>query len=100
LWPFPEKAIDEVIGGGAKQFLSVELNMGQMVQDVRLAVNGRATVDFFCRTGGVLPTPEEVLVAIEALAQGNEIAQSSEVGAVGSVLPHPRHRKSTYERGE
>ena len=100
LWPFPEKAIDEVIAGGAKHFLSVELNMGQMVQDVRLAVNGRATVDFFGRTGGVLPTPEEVLVAIEALAQGNEIAQSSEVGAVGSVLPHPRHRKSTYERGE
>ena len=100
LWPFPTKAIDELCDGGASSFLSVELNMGQMVQDVRLAVNGRASVDFYGRTGGVLPTPEEVLQAIEKVAAGEPVVQSAEPGAVGSLLPHPKHRKSTYERGE
>ncbi len=100
LWPFPTKAIEQVIASGASKFLSVELNMGQMVQDVRLAVNGRASVDFFGRTGGVLPTPEEVLAAIEAVAAGESVCQSAEPGAVGSLLPHPQHRKSSYERGE
>ena len=51
-----------------KAFLSVEMNMGQMVDDVRLAVNGRAPVEFFGRTGGVIPTPAEVLGAIRKLA--------------------------------
>ena len=100
LWPFPTKAIDQVIEGGASKFLSVELNMGQMVQDVRLAVNGRGSVDFFGRTGGVLPTPEEVLAAIETVAAGEKVKQSAEPGATGSLLPHPQHRKSSYERGE
>ena len=100
LWPFPTKAVDQVIDNGATKFLSVELNMGQMVEDVRLAVNGRASVDFFGRTGGVLPTPEEVLAAIETLAAGEPVVQSAAPGAVGSLLPHPQHRKSTYERGE
>ncbi len=100
LWPYPTKAIDELCENGARAFLSVELNMGQMVQDVRLAVNGRATVDFFGRTGGVLPTPEEVLAAIETVAAGDPVVQSAKPGAVGSILPHPKHRKSTYERGE
>ncbi|MBR3158078.1 MAG: 3-methyl-2-oxobutanoate dehydrogenase subunit VorB [Atopobiaceae bacterium] len=100
LWPFPTKAIDQVIAGGASKFLSVELNMGQMVQDVKLAVNGRASVDFFGRTGGVLPTPEEVLAAIETVAAGEKVQQSAEPGAVGSLLPHQQHRKSAYERGE
>jgi 2-oxoglutarate ferredoxin oxidoreductase subunit alpha len=72
LWPFPTKAIDQVIANGAKRFLSVELNMGQMVEDVRLAANGRAEVSFYGRTGGVLPTPEEVLVQIEKLAEDME----------------------------
>lgn len=72
LWPFPEKAIDQLVGSGAKHFLSVELNMGQMVDDVRLAVNGRAEVSFYGVTGGVLPTPEETLAAIERIAKDME----------------------------
>lgn len=100
LWPYPTQAIDQVIANGAKKFLSVELNMGQMVEDVRLAVNGRASVDFYGRTGGVLPTPEEVLEQIEALAAGEPVAKPAGAAAAGSVLPHPKHRKSTYERGE
>ena len=51
----------------AKAFLTVEMNMGQMVDDVRLAVNGRRPVEFFGRTGGVIPTPVEVLAQIEDL---------------------------------
>ena len=72
LWPYPEKAINQLLDNGAKHFLSVELNMGQMVDDVRLAVNGRADVSFYGRTGGVLPTPEDVLEQIEKIAQNME----------------------------
>ena len=69
LWPFPVDAIEQALGCGAKAFLSVEMNMGQMVDDVRLAVNGRAPVSFFGRTGGIIPTPDEVLAHIEQAAR-------------------------------
>lgn len=69
LWPFPDRFIKEALDQGAKAFLSVEMNMGQMVDDVRLAVNGRARVEFYGRTGGVVPTPAETLEHIEALAE-------------------------------
>ncbi|MDD5436118.1 MAG: 3-methyl-2-oxobutanoate dehydrogenase subunit VorB [Candidatus Omnitrophica bacterium] len=67
LWPFPEK----VIGGACeitKKFLVVEMSAGQMVEDVRLAVNGRAQVEFYGRMGGGIPTEYEILQQIEALA--------------------------------
>ena len=51
----------------AKAYLSVEFNMGQMVDDVRLAVEGQRPVSFFGRTGGIIPTPQEVLDAIVEL---------------------------------
>ena len=51
----------------AKAYLSVEMNMGQMVDDVRLALAGRRPVDFYGRTGGVIPTPVEVLAKLEAM---------------------------------
>ena len=63
LWPYPVDAIETTIGT-AKAFLTVEMNMGQMVDDVRLAVNGRVPVEFYGRTGGVIPTPAEVLARI------------------------------------
>ena len=66
LWPFPVDALEAAVPT-AKAFLTVEMNMGQMVDDVRLAVNGRRPVEFFGRTGGVIPTPDEVLAAIVAL---------------------------------
>ena len=66
LWPFPTRAIEAVVPT-AKAFLDVEMNMGQMVEDVRLAVAGRVPVEFYGRTGGVVPTPDEVLAAIVAL---------------------------------
>lgn len=67
LWPFPDKTIEKVVPT-AKEFLCVEMNMGQMVDDVKLVVNGRKNVSFFGRTGGVIPTPAEVLDQIRALA--------------------------------
>lgn len=66
LWPFPVDTLEEVMGS-AKMFLSVEMNMGQMVDDVRLASAGRVPVEFFGRTGGIIPTPVEVLARIEEL---------------------------------
>ncbi|MFA9380631.1 MAG: 3-methyl-2-oxobutanoate dehydrogenase subunit VorB [Acetanaerobacterium sp.] len=69
LWPFPEKEIAEA-AKTVDQFLCVEMSMGQMVEDVRLAVNGKKPVSFFGRTGGVIPTPAEVLEQIKKLAGG------------------------------
>ena len=101
LWPYPEKAINQLVEAGAKKFLSVELNMGQMVEDVRLAVAGRADVSFYGRTGGMLPTPEEVLQQIERLAADLPTGEASAAAsAQGSVLPQPIDRKASYERGE
>jgi 2-oxoglutarate ferredoxin oxidoreductase subunit alpha len=51
----------------AEAFLVVEMNSGQMLEDVRLVVRGRKPVEFFGRMGGVVPFPDEVLVEIERL---------------------------------
>jgi 2-oxoglutarate ferredoxin oxidoreductase subunit alpha len=66
LFPFPEQRLAE-LAQRAKQILVVEMNAGQMVEDVRLAVNGRAPVKFYGRMGGIVPLPDEVLEAIRAL---------------------------------
>jgi 2-oxoglutarate ferredoxin oxidoreductase subunit alpha len=68
LWPFPVDTIEAALGT-AKAFLTVEMNMGQMVDDVRLVVNGRRPVEFFGRTGGIIPTPAEVVSAIDRLVE-------------------------------
>jgi len=64
LWPFPTKLIagyaDKVKG-----FLSVELNAGQMVEDVRLSVNGKTKVEHFGRLGGIVFTPDEIVKAVK-----------------------------------
>ena len=65
LYPFPTKAIAELAERGVKGFLSAELNAGQMVEDVRLAVNGKAPVEHFGRMGGMLFSPDEVLKAVK-----------------------------------
>lgn len=64
LFPFPEKAINE-LAGKMKGFLTVEMNFGQMVDDVKLAVNGKIDVEFFGKAGGIIPTPDEILEAFE-----------------------------------
>ncbi len=69
LWPFPEKIIAEAAGRDSlKAFLDIELNCGQMVEDVRLAVNGKKPVHFYGRSGGNLPTQKEILDQIRSIA--------------------------------
>jgi len=66
LWPFPEKEIAEA-AKGKKGVLVVEINAGQMVEDVRLAVNGVVRVEHFGRLGGIVPEPEEIVDALKKL---------------------------------
>jgi 2-oxoglutarate ferredoxin oxidoreductase subunit alpha len=86
LYPFPEARLAE-LAGRVKGFLVVEMNSGQMVEDVRLAVNGRAPVKFYGRMGGVVPYPDEVLSAIEQLSQ-DEAGKSPVISAPRSVVAH------------
>jgi len=53
--------------------LVVEMNAGQMVEDVRLAVNGKIPVEFHGRMGGIIPTPEEILHKIENIFVGEKV---------------------------
>jgi 2-oxoglutarate/2-oxoacid ferredoxin oxidoreductase subunit alpha len=69
LWPFPFERIRE-LGARSRMVFSVELNMGQMVEDVDRAVQGRAPVHFYGKTGGLVPIPEEVTEAILAKVEG------------------------------
>ena len=64
LWPFPTNAIAGY-AGKVKGMLSAELNAGQMVEDIRLAVNGKVKVEHFGRLGGIVPAPNEILNAIK-----------------------------------
>jgi 2-oxoglutarate ferredoxin oxidoreductase subunit alpha len=66
LYPFPYKVIANA-AESAEFFLTVEMNAGQMVEDVRLGVNGKKPVHFYGRMGGMIPSPEEVLEKIESL---------------------------------
>lgn len=68
LWPFPQADFRELAEQG-KRFLVVELSWGQMVEDVRLAVAGKAPVNFYGRKGGVVPTPEEIMNVVQNLAR-------------------------------
>ena len=65
LWPFPKMAIAKY-ADKVKGMLSVELNAGQMVEDIRLAVNGKVKVEHFGRLGGIVPDPDEVVKAIKS----------------------------------
>lgn len=64
LWPFPTEIL-HTYGGKVKGMLTVELNAGQMVEDVRLAVNGQIPVAHYGRLGGIVPTPDGVLAALK-----------------------------------
>lgn len=63
LWPFPKKEIAR-LAGKVKGIMVTELNAGQMIEDVRLAVEGRVPVAHFGRMGGIVPSPTEILDAL------------------------------------
>jgi len=64
LFPFPSNEID-AFSSQVKGILSVEMSAGQMVEDVRLAVNGKVKVEHFGRYGGAIPSPGEIVEALE-----------------------------------
>lgn len=66
LYPFPYEPLKQMAERGVKGFMSVELNAGQMVEDVRLAVEGHSPVVHYGRTGGVIFNPESVLEALKS----------------------------------
>jgi len=68
LWPFPSKVIANA-AKHAKQMISVELSMGQMIEDVKLSVEGKVPVSLCFRAGGMIPMPDQVLKAIEEANQ-------------------------------
>lgn len=68
LWPFPSTQIARTAANG-KPLLVVEMNMGQMVEDVRLAVGGSAPIHFYGRAGGMIPTEEEVFAEAKRILE-------------------------------
>ncbi|MCF8306430.1 MAG: 3-methyl-2-oxobutanoate dehydrogenase subunit VorB [Ignavibacteriales bacterium] len=71
LFPYPTDVI-RAYSEKVKGMMVVEMNAGQMVEDVRLSVEGRTTVDFYGRMGGIVPTPEEILEAFENKVLGRK----------------------------
>jgi 2-oxoglutarate/2-oxoacid ferredoxin oxidoreductase subunit alpha len=67
--PFPHKVIDDLVRR-VQGFLVVEMNTGQMLEDVRLSVKGRTPVEFYGRPGGVVPFPDEILGEIKRVTSG------------------------------
>lgn len=71
VWPYPWDRLREIADRDhVKFFMSVEMNAGQMLEDVKLAVCGRKPVFFYGRFGGIIPTSEEILEAIKAKVEG------------------------------
>ena len=66
LYPFPDKAFEEVMAF-PKAFLDVEMSMGQMLDDVKIAVAGRKPIHFYGRTGGNVPMPEELVKKVQEI---------------------------------
>ena len=75
LYPFPRDRLEE-ISRRAAGFLVTEMSAGQMIEDVELAVHGRAPVQFFGRMGGMVPVPEEVLAAVLRLAAESPVREA------------------------
>ena len=68
LFPFPEKAVhDAALKESCKVVISIEMSMGQMVEDVDRCVKGKRPVEWYGKCGGDVPTPEEVAGVVKAL---------------------------------
>ncbi|GAA0700769.1 3-methyl-2-oxobutanoate dehydrogenase subunit VorB [Paraclostridium ghonii] len=77
LWPFPFEAFNQI--PEAKNLLTVEMSMGQMIEDVKLAIEGRLPVHFYGRSGGMIPSPAEIA------EKAKEIVEQSQEVAMGGV---------------
>ncbi len=69
LWPFPADAVDK-ISRQVKGMLVVEMNQGQMLEDVRLASEGRVPVAFYGTTGGIIPAPDDIVAELVKMKEG------------------------------
>jgi len=70
VWPYPYEAVAAAIGKNVKRVYVFELNTGQMLDDVKIAVNGKVPVDFWGKVGGIVFTPAEVQEKLEACFTG------------------------------
>lgn len=70
LWPFPKNAFEKVIDNTKHGYLAVEMSMGQMVEDVELVVKGRNAVQHYGRSGGMVPSPKEILDKAKEMIAG------------------------------
>lgn len=68
LYPFPYQILNQ-LSDKIKGVLVVEMNAGQMVEDVRLGVNGKVPVNFYGRMGGIIPTPEEIVAKLKVIIE-------------------------------
>lgn len=69
IWPFPSKVIADA-ADACDAFVAVEMSTGQMIEDVKLAVNGKKPVSFVGTTGGVIPTPDMIIDELKAIKEG------------------------------
>lgn len=67
LWPFPYEAIQKAVHNNVKKVLTLELSLGQMIEDVRLSLEGKVPIEFIGRVGGLVFSPEEVKAKIEEI---------------------------------
>jgi 2-oxoglutarate/2-oxoacid ferredoxin oxidoreductase subunit alpha len=77
LFPFPILQLAK-FAKQVRAMLTVEMNAGQMYEDVRLAVNGKVPVEFYGRMGGIIPTPEEVLEKVEQMVTASSFSKQEE----------------------
>ena len=69
IWPFPSEVISKA-ADKCKAFVAIEMSMGQMIEDVKLAVNGAAPVSFVGTTGGVIPSPDMIIEELKRIEEG------------------------------
>ena len=67
LYPFPHKRLNE-LADRVKKFISVEVNMGQMINDIKLSVDGKVPVELIHKPVGAPPAPEDIAAQVEELA--------------------------------
>lgn len=70
LWPFPTEAFEKTVNNTKHGYLSVEMSCGQMVEDVKAVVLGRKPVNFYGRSGGMIPSPAEILNKVKEIVGG------------------------------
>lgn len=71
IWPFPNKAFKE-IPSSTKAILTVEMSMGQMIDDVKIANEGTLPVHFYGRAGGMIPTPDSIIAKVREIMGGDK----------------------------